>query len=105
MDRQIQWIQWIHWEDEALDDLRLLVEHIAADNPDAARRFGMSVVDKVEALRRHPRMGRRYAPMTEAEIREVPVSPYRIFYRVETDRVVVMAVMAVWHGARSEPKF
>jgi plasmid stabilization system protein ParE len=91
----------IHWEDEALDDLRQLVEYIAVDNPESARRFGMSVVEKVETLRRQPQLGRRFAPMTEAEIREVPVPPYRIFYRVGFDRVVVMAV---WHSARQEPE-
>ncbi len=92
----------IHWEDEALDDLRQLVEYIAQDDSTAARRMGMAVVDKVETLRRQPQIGRRYAPITEAEIREVPVPPYRIFYRVETDHV---GVVAVWHSARQEPEF
>lgn len=94
MDRQVQ------WEDEALDDLRQLVEFIALDNPTAAQRLGMAVVDKVQQLAAQPRMGRRYAAIKEVEVREVPVPPYRIFYRVETQRVVVLAV---WHGARDEP--
>ena len=94
MDCQIQ------WEDEALDDLRQLVEYIAYDDPAAARRLGMAVVDKVQALASQPRIGRRYSSIKEVEIREVPVPPYRIFYRVETQRVVVLAV---WHGARDEP--
>ena len=92
----------IHWEDEALDDLRQLVEYIAQDDSTAAWRMGMAVVDKVETLRWQPQIGRRYAPITEAEICEVPVPPYRIFHHVETDHV---GVMAVWHSARQEPEF
>jgi plasmid stabilization system protein ParE len=92
----------INWEDEALDDLKQLVEYIAADNPDAARRMGMDVVNKVRQLASQPHLGRRYAPVEEDEIREVSVPPYRVFYRLEPGRVVVMAV---WHGARAEPGF
>lgn len=94
MDCQVQ------WEDEALDDLRQLVEYIAEDDPAAARRLGMTVVDKVQTLASQPHLGRRYSSLKEEEIRVLPVPPYRIFYRVEIQRVIVLAV---WHGARDEP--
>ena len=49
----------IQWSDEAIDDLRNLHAFIARDNPAAARKMALTIVEAVETdLPGNPRMGR-----------------------------------------------
>src|SRR5437016_1366945 len=87
----------------ANEDLAGLVRYIARDNPDAAERFGLSLIEKLKLLEEHPRLGRVVPERGDPNLREIIHHPYRIVYRVrETERVV--ETLRIWHGARGEPE-
>ena len=91
------------WLDEAIDDLRRAVSHIAKDNPMAARRTGERIFKQVKVLVQFPRFGRVFPKLGREDVREIPVPPYRVIYHVhDPDRTV--NILTVWHGARQEPE-
>ena len=92
----------IIWPDDAIDDLRQLVATIAKDNPTAARAFGHKILAELAPLARFPRMGRVYAELGRDDVRELPVPPYRVIYRVD-DVGQTVTVLVVWHGAMRGP--
>lgn len=63
----------------------------------AARRLAGRIRERVEALARHPRLGRIVPEFEGTGYREVIVAPYRIVYELSDDRVVILRV---WHGRR-----
>lgn len=89
------------WTERSRRHLAALFEHIAADNPAAARRVVDRIVTLAERLlREHPRGGR---PGRVEGTRDLVVTktPYIIAYLVEDDRIVVLAVL---HGKRRWPR-
>ncbi|MBM4298627.1 MAG: type II toxin-antitoxin system RelE/ParE family toxin, partial [Deltaproteobacteria bacterium] len=51
----------------------------------------------LKRLERFPRSGRRIPEFPELPHREVIVSPYRFFYRIQGD---IVWIVAVWRGAQ-----
>ena len=90
----------IRWGRAARRDIRGLKEYIARDSPFYARQFCERLVDAVDQLAAHPRMGREVpeAEGTPEEVRELLFRDYRILYLVEAD---VVHVLAIVHGARN----
>jgi plasmid stabilization system protein ParE len=83
----------------AENDIRLIHNEIAADNPQAADRWVKQVERLIAALEAFPRA---YEVIPEAQelgvkYRHKLLGNYRIVYRVESDRVIVLRVI---HGAR-----
>lgn len=76
-----------------LDGLR----YIHRENPSAATTLRRKAETRLRRLVRFPNSGRRIPEFPEFAYREVVVSPYRFFYRVEGK---VLWVVAVWHGAQ-----
>jgi len=74
-----------------------VVTYIFRDNPLAARSFRQRAERVLRRLVRYPESGRHLPEFQELPYREVIVSPYRFFYRVEGKSVWVVAV---WHGAQ-----
>jgi plasmid stabilization system protein ParE len=86
----------------ANEDLAALVRFIADDNPPAAERFGLALIEKLKLLGDHPNLGRVVPERADPNLREIIYTPYRIVYRVrEGERMV--EVLRFWHGARGEP--
>jgi toxin ParE1/3/4 len=80
-------------------DIRGIREHIAADNPKAANRWAANVERLVNGLEDRPFS---YEVIPEAADLGMPYrhklfGNYRIIYRVEGDRVLVLRV---FHGAQ-----
>ena len=73
------------------------VGNIAADNRVAAQAFRRRAETRLRRLERFPDSGRSIPEFSDLPHREVVVSPYRFFYRVQ-GRIVW--VVAVWHGAQ-----
>jgi toxin ParE1/3/4 len=67
------------------------------DKPSAARKFRARSEKVLRRLEKHPKSGRLIPEFPELPHREVVISPYRFFYRVEGKTVWIMAV---WHGAQ-----
>jgi toxin ParE1/3/4 len=91
----------IKWSDEALEDLRSLQAYIAKDNPAAAKKIAMAIVEAVEInLPENPQMGR---PGRVSGTRELVITQtsYIVPYRVKVDTI---QVLRVYHGARRWPE-
>ncbi len=73
------------------------VEYIRRDNPSAAYKFRQRVEKVLGRLEDHPESGRLIPEFPELPHREVIVSPYRFFSRIEKKTVWIIAV---WHGAQ-----
>ena len=73
------------------------LEYVSQDKPAAARRFRDRAERVLRRLESHPESGRGIPEFPELPHREVIVSPYRFFYRVEKKTVWIVAV---WHGAQ-----
>ncbi|MEW6039407.1 MAG: type II toxin-antitoxin system RelE/ParE family toxin [Pseudomonadota bacterium] len=87
----------VEWSDFARDDLDDLVRYISRDSAFYARRFGQKVVLATRRLREFPESGRMIPEAEDKSLREIIVQGYRVMYHLETDRVLILAVM---HGSR-----
>jgi toxin ParE1/3/4 len=90
----------IKWSVEALEDLRSLHGYIAKDNPAAAKKIAMAIVESVETnLPENPHMGR---PGRVSGTRElvIPHTSCIVPYRVKAGAI---QVLRVYHGARRWP--
>ncbi|MGH7947580.1 MAG: type II toxin-antitoxin system RelE/ParE family toxin [Opitutaceae bacterium] len=86
----------------ALRDLGEIARYIAQDNPTAAERVGLELVQLAESLAVMPRRGGqlRARPGVRRLVRE----PYFVTYRIdETQRVVY--VQRFWHAKRDPQSF
>lgn len=84
------------WTETAARDLEDIIAFIAADSPGNARRVLASLKERAAALESHPTLGRvvpELALFGFQTWRELIVNPYRLFYRVEVERVFVLAVL------------
>lgn len=92
------------WTPRGLATLRSALEYVAERNPNAAARLASTMLKAVGRLARFPQLGHVFYKLGRDDVREIPVRPYRIFYRVhEAQRVVF--ILTVWHGARQEPDY
>ena len=89
----------IAWAESALSDLEQIVRYIAADNPDVARQFGLTLVSRVEEIATFPRRGRVVPEKNEETLREIILTPYRVVYELN-DTQQRLYVLRVWHAAR-----
>ncbi|RMJ02946.1 Toxin RelE2 [Marinobacter litoralis] len=81
------------WTEPALQELDAIAEYIALDNPDAASQLVQEVFEKTERLEDFPQSGRIPPELPNSVYREVVVPPFRIFYREDEKRVLVLYVM------------
>lgn len=86
----------VEWSDLASEDLDDLVRYISRDSAFYARRFGQKAVLATRRLREFPESGRMIPEAEDKALREIIVQGYRVMYRLETDRVLILAVM---HGS------
>ena len=95
----------IEWAEPALLDLENIRDFIKRDSEKYAARFVEKIIAAVENLEKLPKAGRRVPESEDESIRELLFQNYRIMYRAETKRILVLTVI---HGARDlsrkEPK-
>jgi plasmid stabilization system protein ParE len=87
----------IVWTIEAARCLEDIHAYIAADNPSAADRVVSGIYEKCELLQTHPRLGQRYAPIRDREVRELLYGHYRIAYLLKTEQRV--EILGIFHAA------
>lgn len=85
------------WAPRALLRVVEIGQYIAADRPDAARAWVISLFERTASLGEHPRRGRRVPEADRDEIREVLHGDYRLIYRIDARQLVVLTVR---HGRR-----
>ena len=87
----------IVWSPEAVEDLESIAEYISRDSESYAKAVVTKVIDLVQRLGGYPLIGRVVPEINDKSIRERFAYSYRIIYRVEKDRILVLAVV---HGKR-----
>ena len=85
------------WAPRAIRRAAEIARYIAQDSPAAAREWVERLFAKAATLGRHPRQGRRVPEVDRDAIRQVLQGKYRIVYRIDPKRVVVLTVR---HGRR-----
>ena len=84
----------IRWTAEAQRWLKEIHGYIAADNPEAAFRTVIGIVERVEVLSHFPELGHRYTE--RPDVRVLMYGHYRIAYLIRGANV---DILGVFHGA------
>jgi plasmid stabilization system protein ParE len=87
----------IDWSPEALEDLEMIAEYIARDSDFYARAVVQAIVESARSLGTLPNRGRIVPEFGDSCIRERLIYSYRLIYRVETERILIVAII---HGQR-----
>jgi toxin ParE1/3/4 len=86
----------VDWSRCAREDLDDLYHYIARDSAFYAKAFLEHILKTTKRLNEFPLSGRKVPEADNDAIREVIVYDYRVMYRVESSRVLILAVM---HGS------
>jgi plasmid stabilization system protein ParE len=73
-----------------------IVEFIKGDQPDAARKVGLSFLTEASRLRRNPRQGKVVPELLEkgvVDYRQLIISAYRLIYVIRSEFIDVVAVI------------
>ena len=73
------------------------VDYMARSNPTAAAQWADRLMESIELLAQFPRRGRPVPEIGRPEFRQVVHHPYRVIYRVDPTRVVILTIR---HGRR-----
>ena len=87
----------LEWTEPAVRDLESIRDYIAKDSASYAARFVARIIEAAETLPNQPRMGRAVSEAEDDAIRELIFQNYRIIYRTEPDRILILTVI---HGGR-----
>jgi plasmid stabilization system protein ParE len=83
-------------------DLDEIWEYIAQDNIESADRWVSKLFDAFDAIARNPGIGHKREDLTAHPVLFWPVGAYLVLYRVQNERVEIIAVT---QGARDVPSF
>ena len=81
----------------ARESLRDISSYIEQFSPAAARRTRTRIIGRLRQLEEFPESGRIVPEYEVPAVRELIEGSYRIWYRIQGDRIEVLAVL---HGAR-----
>lgn len=85
------------WSPEAVEDIEAIAAYIERDSIWYARAVASRIVEAAESIPLFPMLGRIVPEVRDPAIRERLVYSYRVIYRIETNRILVVAVI---HGSR-----
>jgi len=91
----------ISWTTGAVHQLAAARDYIAADNPTAADRVTLQIVEQVKHLGSHPQAGRHGRVNGTREL-VIVNTPYIVAYRVNSQSEI--QVLAILHGKRRWPE-
>lgn len=87
----------VKWSPEASEDLESIAEYIARDSEYYARAVVTEILSVSRSLPEFPEVGRVVPEIGDEHIRERFIYSYRLVYRVEPARILIVAVI---HGKR-----
>jgi len=87
----------VEWSPEATEDIESIAEYIARDSEFYARAVVAEIFAVSRSIREFPLIGRIVPEIGNDRIRERLVYSYRLVYRIEPQRILVVAVI---HGKR-----
>lgn len=87
----------VKWSPEATEDLESIAEYIARDSEYYARAIVTEILSVSRSINEFPLIGRIVPEIGDENIRERFIYSYRLVYRVEPERILIVAVI---HGKR-----
>ncbi len=87
----------VQWSLRAQSDLADIRAYIGVDSVVNAGRMIDRILDAVELMRDFPESGGMLVEDERSDLRQVFVARYRVIYRIEVDRLLILSVL---HGAR-----
>ena len=85
------------WSPEAIEDIESVASYIERDSPWYAKVVASRIVETAETIPQFPELGRIVPEIGDSSIRERFVYSYRVIYRLESERILIAAVI---HGSR-----
>ena len=85
------------WSPEAVEDIEAIASYIERDSLRYAQVVASKFIATAESIPDHPDIGRVVPEVGVSSVRERFVYSYRLIYRIETERILVVAVI---HGSR-----
>ncbi len=86
----------LRWTAEADQWLKVIFDHIALENPQAANKVVSGIYQKAQILESFPEIGYNYRTEPEGSIRILLYGHYRIAYIIQNETI---DVLGVFHGA------
>lgn len=87
----------VRWSPEASEDLEAIAEYIARDSEYYARAVVTKILSTSKNICNFPESGRVVPEIGKEDIRERFVYSYRLVYRIESGRILIVAIL---HGKR-----
>ena len=87
----------VEWSPEAKEDLGSIAEYIARDSDFYARAVVTKIISLSRKIGEFPFIGRIVPEIGDSHIRECFIYSYRLVYRIEPQRILIVAVI---HGKR-----
>ncbi len=91
----------VQWTNNAIDQLVNIYEYISLNSPTYAMRMVDRLTRRSEQIADQPLSGRKVPEYDVEDVRELIEKPYRIIYRVQQDKIDVLAII---HGAQLLPE-
>ena len=85
------------WSEPAIEDLQAIRDYIARDSEHYASRFVTRLLETVDLLQNSPELGQMVLELEHDDIRQIVYLNYRILYRREAQRVLILAII---HASR-----
>jgi len=82
----------ISWTKKSLKDLRAVNDYISLDSSFYAARFISKLISRVDQLVEFPESGRMVPEKNVHEIRELIEGNYRIFYRLQKEKITILRI-------------
>ena len=86
----------VKWTDIAKSDLREIIEYISQDSKSITKKQYLKIRTEAQKLTNFPDKGRVVPELKKQNIekyRELIIVPWRLFYRIEQEKVYVLAVI------------
>ena len=86
----------IIWTEPAVDDIENIKLYISKDSEQYAIAFIERIIESIEKLGKHPKMGRVVPEENDESLREIIIGNFRIMYQIDKDAVLIMTII---HGS------
>lgn len=87
----------LEWSNEALEDIESIATYIEKDSPVYAKSVVSKFFEKAEIIKDFTQLGRIVPELNDSTIREIFVYSYRLIYKIDSNKVLFVAVI---HGKR-----
>ncbi len=82
----------IVWSPLSFERLENIYEFISDKDPVAAKKLINRIFGRVESLSKYPERGRKVPEINRNEIREIFESEYRIIYKIEPKKIIILTI-------------